>query len=128
MDVNERQRVYMKLLYYKLLNYLFFLETSVEIPDLDISGDGMTCETILGPKLTALVSGALTAVQIVCAIIAIVNAMIKLIPAVMAKDADALKKAQKSCINMAIVLAVVCIIRPIIRLIGMIFGFDLSCL
>lgn len=103
-------------------------QVSVEAPDFDISEEPMTCDQILGPKMTPLISGAITAVQIVCAIIAIVNAMIKLIPAVMSKDADALKTAQKKCITMAIVLAIVCILRPIIRLIGMIFGFDFSCL
>ena len=88
----------------------------------------MTCAQILGPNLTKLVHAGITAIQIIGAILAIVKGMITLIPAIMAKDADALKKAQKTLVLMAIVLLCIFLLRYLIRWIGNILGYDISCL
>lgn len=101
---------------------------SLEQYDLNISDESMTCEEILGPNLTKLVKFAINTMRIVGAIICIVNAMITLLPAVTAKDASALKKAGKKCVTLAIILATVCLFPSILKFIGHIAGFDLSCL
>jgi hypothetical protein len=54
--------------------------------------------------------------------------MIILIPAVIGKDADALKKAEKKLITLFVVLAAIGIFPSIVSIISNIFDFDLSCL
>ena len=54
--------------------------------------------------------------------------MIIMIPAVVAKDADGLKKASLKCVKIAVVLAIIEIFPTIIKLVGIIFGFDVSCI
>ena len=54
--------------------------------------------------------------------------MITLIPAVISKDADGLKKAEKKLVTMAIVLAAIGIFPTFVSIIGGIFGFDLTCI
>ena len=92
------------------------------------SGDISTCGEILGPNLTAIVKASITILQIAGAIIAIVKGMMILIPPILAKDADALKKASKKLVNMAIILVIIFIFRPILRFIGSILDFDNICI
>ena len=92
------------------------------------SGDISTCGEILGPNLTAIVKASITILQIAGAIIAIVKGMMILIPPILAKDADALKKASKKLVNMAIILVIIFIFRPILRFIGSLLDFDISCI
>ena len=97
-------------------------------PTLDGFGDPKTpCSDVLGPTLTALVKEAIKWVRIAGAIIAIVNGMLKLIPAIMSKDAEALNKAFRTCIIMAIVLVFCVLFDWLLGLIGSIFKWDVSC-
>ena len=89
---------------------------------------GGSCTQILGSNGTKLVNGLINALRIAGAIIAIINAMLRLIPAVIAKDADGLKKATNTCVKMAVILAVIGLFPTVIRLIGRIFGYDISCI
>ena len=98
----------------------------VELPPED--GKLGNCETILGSNLTAIVKVSITIIQIAGAIIAIVKGMMTLIPPILAKDADALKKASKTLTTMAIVLVIIFLFRPILRFIGNILDFDTSCI
>ena len=103
--------------------------TSPNFPDgWDIDPTVKDCASILGPNLTKLVHFGVNTLKIVAAIIAIVNGMISFVPAIMSKDQDALKKAGKKCIYMAVVLALIFILPYIARLLGNIFDFDISCL
>ena len=98
-------------------------------PTLDGFGDPKTpCSEVLGPTLTALVKEAIKWVRIAGAIIAIVNAMLKLIPAIMSKDAEALNKAIKTCITMAIILVFCVLFSWLLNLIGTLFKWDVSCI
>ena len=98
-------------------------------PTLDGFGDPKTpCSDVLGPTLTALVKEAIKWVRIAGAIIAIVNAMLKLIPAIMSKDAEALNKAIKTCITMAIILVFCVLFSWLLNLIGTLFKWDVSCI
>ena len=98
---------------------------SVVNPDF---GRKQTCEELLGPNLTKVVKAGIRLIQIAGAIIAIVNGMITLIPAVLAKDADGLKKASKKLVMMAIILAIIFLFPTVINLIGKLFNFDISCI
>ena len=103
--------------------------TSPNLPDgWDIDPTVKDCASILGPNLTKLVHFGVNTLKIVAAIIAIVNGMISFVPAIMSKDQDALKKAGKKCIYMAVVLALIFILPYIARLLGNIFDFDITCL
>lgn len=92
-----------------------------------ISERDINCEEMLGRNLTKILRFAIEALSIAGAIIAIVNAMISLIPALIAKDADALKKAQTKCVTMAIVLVLILLLPTLVIFIGRLFGYDLSC-
>ena len=94
----------------------------------NIDTDPMTCEEILGPVLTKIIYSAITILQIVAAIIAIVRGMLILIPPIVSKDADALKKASKTLVILGIILMAAIAFRPIIRLFGSLLGYDISCI
>ncbi|UKI58144.1 MAG: hypothetical protein L6V81_01495 [Clostridium sp.] len=89
---------------------------------------GDSCSAVLGPTLTALVKEAVKWVRIAGAIIAIVNGMLKLIPAIMSKDAEALSKAARTCVIMAIILVFCALFPWLLNLIGSIFKWDVSCI
>ncbi len=108
-------------------NYKDSDSTLPVIPPLDIDDNVGTCSEILGPSLTKLVKAAVRILQIGGVIATIVNAMISLIPAITSKDQEGLKKAVRKCIYMAIVLVLLLLLGTIIKLIGMVFGFDTSC-
>jgi len=95
-----------------------------EIPSGNLSG----CDQILGKNLTALVKTSITILQIIAAVIAIIKGMMVLIPPILAKDADALKKASKTLTTMAIILVIIFLFKPLLRFIGGILDFDVSCI
>ena len=95
-------------------------------PDYDM-GKHLNCKELLGKDLTAIVKAAIRIMQIVAAIIAILKGMITVIPAVAAKDADALKKASKTLITLAIILLIVLLLPLFVKVIGQMLDFDLSC-
>ena len=101
---------------------------NIEKPDIDIMGGGMTCEELLGPGLTKILKFAINAVRIIGVIGTIVIAMIKLLPAVSKGDQSELQKAGKTCIWSAILLIVIVMLPTLIKVIGKLFGFDISCL
>ena len=88
----------------------------------------MTCTQILGKTLTAVVKGGIIAIQIIAGIIALIKGMMVLIPPLVAKDAEALKKASGTLVKMGIILVLVLIFRPVVRLIGTILDFDITCI
>ncbi len=98
------------------------------ISEFGFGQESMTCTQILGPNLTKLVHTGIRTIQIIGAILAIVKGMITLIPAVMAKDAEGLKKAQKTLVTMAIILLCIFLLPYLVRWIGNILGYDISCL
>ncbi len=93
-----------------------------------IFGSGGNCAQVLGSNGVKLIKGIIIAFRVLAVVVAIVNAMIIMIPAVVAKDADGLKKASLKCVKIAVVLAIIEIFPTIIKLVGIIFGFDVSCI
>ena len=102
-----------------------------EIPDIG-GGDGFgksaNCKKIFGENGYNIVNGLIKIVRILAPIVATLVAMITLIPAITAKDEDKVKAATKKCVTIGIVLLVIEVIPYIVRLIGVIIGFDLSCI
>ena len=86
------------------------------------------CSKILGNNLTAIVKASITIIEVVASIIAIVKGMMTLIPPIISKDADALKKATKTLTTMAIILVIIFLFKPLLRFIGNILEFDTSCI
>ncbi len=92
------------------------------------SGNLTECSEILGANLSAIIKVAITVIQIVAAIIAIVKGMMVLIPPILAKDADALKKAGSTLVKMAIILVIIFLFRPLLAFLGDLLDFDTSCI
>lgn len=86
------------------------------------------CSELLGDDMVLVVKGSINVLRIAAVIIAIGNAMLTLIPAVVSNDADGLKKASSKLIVMAVVLALVGVLPSIINLIAGIFGYDVTCI
>lgn len=89
-----------------------------------VFGRGGSCSQILGSNGVKILKGVITTIRILAPIVALINAMIILLPAVTSKDADALKKASSKCVKLAVVLAIVEIFPSVIKLIGALFGWD----
>lgn len=90
-------------------------------------GEEMSCSELLGPSLTKLVSILLDAFKIAAMILCTVQMMMALIPPITNKDSDALNKALKKCVTLAIIFVCALLIDTFIVVIGRLFGFDLSC-
>lgn len=103
-------------------------EFEADLPDFGFGEEGSTCYDLLGQNLTKIVNLGITAVRIAGAIIAIVNGMITLIPPIVSKDADALKKAGNKCIRLGIILLAIGVFPTLVTIIGRLFGYDLSCI
>ncbi len=101
---------------------------TVSDPKLPEEGKISECKEILGENLAAIVKVSITILQIVAAIIAIVKGMMVLIPPILAKDADALKKAGSTLAKMAIVLVIIFLFKPLLTFLGDILDFDTSCI
>ena len=102
--------------------------TDIEIPEVPIKENTMNCKELIGENLSKIVKLIVTLLRIAGAIIAIVNGMLSLIPALVSKDADALKSAEKKCITMAIVLVLIILLPTLLTFLSNIFGYDLSCI
>ncbi len=102
------------------------------IPGLDggeFGPKGQNCEEVLLKNIgVKIIKGIVNVLRIAAAIVAIANAMITLIPAIISKDGDGLKKAGRKLVIMAVVLAIIGILPSIVYLIGQIFGYDLTCI
>jgi len=103
------------------MNNLFFMLLNSAV-------DSSSCRGIVGENIYHLIEGGFLAFEVACVFAVIIIASLKLLPALTSKDADRLKTAQRTCINLAIVLAVICILPYLIKALGLIFGFDISCL
>ena len=98
------------------------------VVELDPDPTPMTCSEILGEPLLTIVKGGITIVQIAAAILAIVKGMLILVPAITAKDADGLKKSGKTLAILAVILALVVIFRPLVKMIGHLLDYDVTCI
>ena len=123
------------ILFILIILFIFFINTininAIEPGqdiDINISNENMTCTTLLGSNLTKVVHAFIVLIQIVGCIITIVKGMVVLIPPIMDRDASSLKKASGTLVKMAIILLLILLSPFLIRLIGKILGFDISCI
>lgn len=89
---------------------------------------GQTCEEILKPNLAKLIKLGINVLRIAGAIIAIIKGMTLLIPPIMNGDAKAIQVAGRKCVKLGIILLIIGVFPTIIRFIGVIFKYDLSCI
>lgn len=113
-----------KKLYESIENYQF----DADLPAPGFGEGGETCKEIVGENIAKLIKLAINILRIVGAVIAIVNGMMTLIPAVVSKDPEALKKAGNKCVKLAGVLLVIGVFPTILKVIARIFGYDMSCI
>lgn len=104
-------------------------ETSdIAAPTMNFTDKAMTCTEILGKNLTKIVHFAISTLRIVAAIVAIVNGIIIMIPPVIDKDYGSLNKALRKLVSMLIILAIILVFPSLVRVIGKLFEFDISCI
>lgn len=101
----------------------------IDVPDgWKISDEDMTCEELLGSNLTKVVNVGITAIRVVGALITIVFGILTYVPAVTGDNPELLKKANSKAIKMGIILIIILLLPTLVKIIGNIFDFDLSCL
>ena len=93
-----------------------------------ISDEDMTCEELLGSNLTKVVNVGITLIRIVGALAMIIFGITAYIPAVSGDNPELLKKANSKAIKMGIILILIILLPSLVKIIGNIFDFDLSCL
>ena len=91
------------------------------------SGD-MSCKELLGPTLTKFLKTLRITVQGVGCAIAIANGMITFVPAITSKDASALQKAFEKFVKLLVILALLLLMPTLLKFIGNLAEFDLSCI
>ena len=88
----------------------------------------MTCEELLGSNLTKVVNVGITLIRIVGALAMIIFGITAYIPAVSGDNPELLKKANSKAIKMGIILILIILLPSLVKIIGNIFDFDVSCL
>lgn len=121
------KKIFKVLFIFMLFMPFFVYATTPTLDGPTIAQDIVNCKELLGPNLIKIISFIFSTLRVGASIIAIVNAMIILLPAVIAKDADALKKSEKKLITLAIVLVLIMLLPTLIIATGNLFGYDLSC-
>ncbi len=96
--------------------------------DSGFGDESMSCSELLGPTLVKFLKIVRYTIQGLGAAISIVSGMMSFIPAITSKDSDALKKAFDKFVKILIILAFLLLLPTLVRLIGRIVGFDLSCI
>lgn len=104
------------------------IASNVSLPEFGFGEAGMTCYEIVGVNLAKILKLFVTAIQIIGAIIALVNGILILMPVLINKDAGALNKAISKCIKMGIVLMVIGVFPTLVSVVGKLFGYDLTCI
>lgn len=99
-----------------------------ELPAPGFGESGELCSEILDENLSKLVKLCITILRIAGAIIAIINGMITLIPAVISKDPEGLKKAGNKCVKIAAILLAIGVFPTLLKVIAGIFDYDVSCI
>ena len=93
-----------------------------------VYADTIECTALLGESLLNTIRQLINIVRIATIIIVIFNVMFALIPALVSKDIDSLKKSVSKILIMIIVLILIYIFPNIVNLIAGIFGYNFSCL
>ncbi len=102
---------------------------SPNVPDgWNISDEEMTCEELLGSNLTKIVNVGVTAIRVIGALATIIFGIVAYIPAVSGDNPELLKKANSKAIKLGIILIFILLLPSLVKIIGNVFDFDLTCL
>ena len=96
--------------------------------NVEIYDGSMTCSEVLGSNLTKVIHACIVLIKVAAVIVVIVSGMLKLIPAITDKDAEGLKKVSGKLVKMAIILVIILVLPYLVRVLGKILGFDISCI
>lgn len=99
-----------------------------DLPEFGFGEYGQTCYELVGENLSKVIKLFVNGIQLVAAIIALVNGILIVMPVLIAKDAGALNKAIAKCIKMGIVLLVIGVFPTLVSVCGKLFGYDLTCI
>ncbi len=112
----------------KVLDSVNILEYSGDFNSQGFGEGGEECIEIVGENLSKIIRLSVNILRIAGAIIAIIKGMTLLIPPIMNGDAKALQAAGKKCVKLGIVLLIIGVFPTVIRFIGLVFNYDLSCI
>lgn len=112
----------------KVLDSVNILEYSGDFNSQGFGEGGEECIEIVGENLSKIIRLSVNVLRIAGAIIAIIKGMTLLIPPIMNGDAKALQAAGKKCVKLGIVLLIIGVFPTVIRFIGLVFNYDLSCI
>ena len=101
---------------------------TITFPSFNFGELGQSCEEFLGASGVKLIRTARKIIQIGSTILTLVLGMIMFIPAIMNKDNAALSKALSKFVKLLIVLAIILLLPTFVKVIGMIAGFDITCI
>lgn len=101
---------------------------TITFPSFNFGELGQSCEEFLGASGVKLIRTARRIIQIGSTILTLVLGMIMFIPAIMNKDNAALSKALSKFVKLLIVLAIILLLPTFVKVIGMIAGFDITCI
>lgn len=88
----------------------------------------MGCSELLGTGLTKILNFGIDAVRVIGVIASIIMGMVTLLPVVNKGDQAALNKALIKCIWIGVVLFIIMLFPLLVRVIGNLFEFDVSCI
>lgn len=111
-----------------LTNISTTTSTVGDLPEVGFGQTGDACKDLIGENLGKVIKLGISILRLAGAIIAIVNGMMIMMGAVASKDPGAIKKAGDKCVKLAIVLLVIGVFPTILRVIGKLFSYDLSCI
>ena len=122
--------IFMSLMFLPKVNaeVINILDFQGELSTVGFGEAGQTCTQVLGTNLSKILSFSINALRLIGAITAIVKGMTSLIPPITSGDASALNKAIRKCIKLGIVLLLIGIFPSIIKFIGYLFRYDLTCI
>jgi len=100
----------------------------IEFPSLGFGEENMSCSEVLGPSLVSFIKTVRVTVQGISTVAALANGMLIFATAVASKDSSAINKSLRKFAKMLVVLALILLLPTLVKFIGKICRFDLSCI
>lgn len=100
----------------------------ITFPTFNFGELGQSCKEFFGESGVKLIRTARKAIQMGATVLTLVLGMIMFIPAIMNKDNEGLSKSLSKFSKLLIILAIILLLPTFVKVIGMIAGFDITCL
>lgn len=101
---------------------------TITFPTFDFGTMGQSCKEFFGESGVKLIRTARKAIQYGAIVLTLVLGMVMFIPAIMNKDNEGLSKSLSKFSKLLIILAIILLLPTLVKVIGMIAGFDITCL